>query len=90
MGGGFLGTFLTRNRRLINLDPRISALFPQQPLAPSLGDEVTSNEMTAAVPGMPNWKAGGPDSLPAELRETRPPPTHPALSQLTRQCVENG
>ena len=62
---GFFGTLLTAKSP--NLDPTISALFPQLPLAPSLGDEPTMDDMTAVVRGMPNWKAVGPDSLPAEL-----------------------
>ena len=49
------------------LDAAISDLFPQRPLAPSLGDELTMNEMIAVIRGMPNWKAVGPDSLPSEL-----------------------
>ena len=49
------------------LDPTISALFPQRPLAPSLGDEPPIDDMTAVIRGMPNWETVGPDSLPAEL-----------------------
>ncbi|CAN0491162.1 unnamed protein product, partial [Laminaria digitata] len=49
------------------LDPTISAQFPQRPLTPSLGDKPTVDDMTAVIRGMPNWKAVGPDSLPAEL-----------------------
>ena len=32
-----------------------------------LGDELTMDEMTAVIQGMPNWIAVGPDSLPSEL-----------------------
>ena len=45
----------------------ITVLFPQRPLAPSLGVEPTMDGMTGVIRGMPNWKAVGPDSLPAEV-----------------------
>ena len=38
-----------------------------RPLAPSLGVEPTMDDMTGVMRGMPNWKAVGPDSLPAEV-----------------------
>ena len=47
-------------------DVTIIALFPQRPLAPLLGDEPTMDDMTGVIRDMPNWKAVGPDSLPAE------------------------
>ena len=49
------------------LDPAKSDLFPQRPLPSSLGDELTTDEITAVIRGIPNWKALGPDSLPSEL-----------------------
>ena len=45
----------------------ITVLFPQRPLAPSLGVEPTMDDMMGVIRGMPNWKAVGPDSLPAEV-----------------------
>ena len=62
---GYFGTLL--NTKSPNHDPTTSGLFPQRPLAPSLGDEPTMDEIPAVVRGMPNWKAVGTDSLPAEL-----------------------
>ena len=62
---GYFGTLL--NTKTPKLDPTISGLFPQRPLAPSLGDEPIMDGMTAVIRGMPNWKTVGPDSLPAEL-----------------------
>ena len=60
--GSLLGT------KSPKLDSAISGLFQQRPLAPSLGAEQTMDEMTAAgIPGMPNWKAMGPGSLPSQL-----------------------
>ena len=60
-----VGTLLTTKSS--KLDPTISALSPQRRLPPSLGDEPTMDNMTAVIRGMPNRKAVGPDSLPAEL-----------------------
>ena len=62
---GYFGTL--QNTKSPKLDPTISGLFPQRPLAPSLGDEPIMDGMTAVIRGMPNWKTVGPDSLPAEL-----------------------
>ena len=62
---GFFGTFLTTTSS--KLDPTISALLPQRPLTPSLGDESTMDGMKAVIRGMQIWKAVGPDSRPAEL-----------------------
>ena len=42
-------------------------LFPQPSLALSLGVEPTMDGMMGVIRGMPNWKAVGPDSLPAEV-----------------------
>ena len=50
-----------------SLDLTITVLFPQRPLAPSLGVEPTMDDMMGVIRGMPNWKAVGPDSLPAEV-----------------------
>ena len=63
--GGLSQTLL--NKKSPKLDPTISILFPQRPLTPSLGDEPTMHNMTGVIRGTPNWKAVGPDSLPAEL-----------------------
>ena len=63
---GYFGTLL--NTKSPKLDPNISGLFPQRPLALSLGDEPAMDDMAAVIiRDMPNWKAMGPDSLPAEL-----------------------
>ena len=43
------------------------------------------DEMTEAFKGMPNWKAVGPDGLPAELLKT----DHPALSQCFHNILVN-
>ena len=61
----FFGPLLTTESSKLN--PIINALFPQRPLAPSLGDEPTMADTTAVIRGMPNWKAVGLDYLPAEL-----------------------
>ena len=61
----YFGTLV--NKKTPKLDPTISGLFPQRPLAPSLGDEPTMDDMTAVIRGMPNWKAVRSDSLQAEL-----------------------
>ena len=63
--GGFFQTLL--NKKSPKLDLTITALFLQPPLAPSLGVEPTMNDMMGVIRGMPNWKAVGPDSLPAEV-----------------------
>ena len=68
---GFFGTLLTTKSS--KLDPTIIALFPRRPLGPSLGDEPTMDDMTAVIRGMPNWKAVGPDSLPAGLLNSTTP-----------------
>ena len=63
---GYFGALL--NTKSPKLDPNISGLFPQRPLALSLGDEPAMDDMAAVIiRDMPNWKAMGPDSLPAEL-----------------------
>ena len=48
----FFGTVLTTKSS--QLDPTISALFPQRPLAPLLGDELTMDGLMMAIRGMPN------------------------------------
>ena len=65
MVGGFFQTPL--NKKPPKLDQTITALFPQRPVAPSLGVEPTMDGMTGVIRGMPNLKAVGPDSLPAEV-----------------------
>ena len=62
--GGFFQTLL--NKKSSNLDPTISSLFPQRPLAPSLGYEPTVDDMTGVIRDMQNCKPLGPDSLLAE------------------------
>ncbi|MEP4684613.1 MAG: hypothetical protein ABJ015_23620 [Rhodopirellula bahusiensis] len=59
------GIFLTTKSP--KLDSTISALFPQRPLALSPVDEPTMDDTTTVIRRMPNWKAVGPDSLPAKL-----------------------
>ena len=75
----FFGTLLiTKSSKL---DPTsISALFPQRPLALSLRDEPTMDDMTAVIRGIPNWKAVGPDSFPAELLKI----DHPEFKRYLR------
>ena len=63
--GGFFQTLL--NRRSPKLDLPITVLFPQRPLAPSLGVEPTMDDMMGVIRDIPNWKAVGPDFLPAEV-----------------------
>ena len=65
----FFGTLLITKPS--TLDPTISALFPQRPLASLLRDEPTMHAMTAVVRGMPSWNSVGPDSLPAELLSSK-------------------
>ena len=60
---GFFQTLL--NKKSPKLDPTMSALFPKRPLAPSIGDEPTMDNMTRVIRGMPNWEAVEPDFLPA-------------------------
>ena len=80
---GYLGTLL--NTKSPNLDPTISGLFPRRLLAPSLGDEPTIDDITAVIRGMPNWKAVGPDSLPAELLKI----DHPEFIHYFRNLLIN-
>ena len=42
------------NKASAELDPTITALFPQGPFAPSLGDEPTIDDMMGVIRGMPN------------------------------------
>lgn len=58
-----------------NLDPTISALFPQRLLAPSLGDKATIDGIDVAV------IRGGLSS--SRVAETPPFPIHPVLPQLS-------
>ena len=55
------------NTKSIKLDPTIIDLLQPRPLQLSLGDEPSMDDMTEVIKGVPNWKAGGPDGLPAEL-----------------------
>ena len=63
--GGFFQTLL--NKKSPELDLTITVLFPQRPLAPSLGVEPTIDDMMMVIQGMPNWKEVGPDSVPDEV-----------------------
>ena len=63
-------------------------LFPRRPLALSLGNKPAMDEMTGVIRNMSNWKAAGPDSLPAT--ESRTPRIHPVFSQHAYERVENG
>ena len=49
---GYIGTLL--NMRSPKLDPALSDLLLQQPLASSLGSGLTMDEVTALNRGMPN------------------------------------
>ena len=69
------------NTKSLKLDPTIFNLLPPRPLELSLGDEPSMDEMTEALKGMSNWKAVGPDGLPAELLKI----DHPAFAQ----CFHN-
>ena len=69
--GGFFQTLL--NKKSPKLDLTITALFSQRPLAPSLGVEPTIDDMMGVIQGMPNWKAVGPDTLPAEVLKVEHP-----------------
>ena len=52
----------------LELDPKIiDQLFPPRLLEVSLGDEPSMDEMMEVIKGMPNWKAVGPDGLPADV-----------------------
>ena len=67
------------------LDLTITALFPQRPLAPSLGDEPTVDDFTGVIRGIPNWKAVGPDSLLAEELKL----DHPEFIRYVRNLLVN-
>ena len=62
---GFFQTLL--NRKSPKLDLTITVLFPRRLLAPSIGVEPTMHDMMGEIRGMPNWKAVGPNPLPAEV-----------------------
>ena len=51
----------------------IIKLLPPRPLQLSLEDDPSMNKMTEALEGMSNWKAVGPDGLPAELQNIDQP-----------------
>ena len=63
--GAFFQTFL--KKKSPKLDLAITVIFSQRPLAPSLDVQATIDDMMGVIRGMPNWKAVGPDSLPAEI-----------------------
>ena len=62
--GAFFQTFL--KKKSPKLDLAITVIFSQRPLAPSLDVQATIDDMMGVIRGMPNWKAVGPDSIPAE------------------------
>ena len=92
MNGG--GGFTPLNKKSPKLDPTISTQFPQRPLAPSLGDESTMDEMLGVIQGMRNWKAVGPDSFPAELLKLDHSEFircfHVLFNVRERQCARTG
>ena len=56
------------NTKSLKLDPAVIIdLLPPRPLELSLGDEPSMDEMMGVIKSMSNWKAVGPDDLPAEL-----------------------
>ena len=56
------------NTKSLKLDPTVIIdLLPPRPLELSLGDEPSMDEMMGVIKTMSNWKAVGPDDLPAEL-----------------------
>ena len=73
------------NKKSPKLDLTITVLFPQRPLAPSLGDEPTMDDMTGVIRGMPNWKAVGPDSLPAKVLKH----DHPEFIRYFHNLIAN-
>ena len=62
---GFFQTLL--NKKSPKLDLTITVLFPQRPLAPSLGVQPTMDNMMGVMQGVSNWEAARPDSLRAEV-----------------------
>ena len=74
----------------LKLDPTIIKLFPPRPLELSLGDELSMDEMTEVIKGMPNWKAGGARRPPGRITKTRSPQIHPAFSPNPCQCLDDG
>lgn len=65
-----------QNNKSPKLNPTVSALFPQQPLALSLGEGDGNNPML-------NWKTAGPDSLPVEFLKL----DHPELTLVSLYYV---
>ena len=62
---GFFQTLLNKKSPILDLTTTV--LLTQRPLAPSLGVEPTMDDILGVIRGMPNWKAVGPDFLPAEV-----------------------
>ena len=85
--GGFFQTLL--NRKSPKLDLTITIVFPQRPLAPSLGVEPTMDDMMGVIRGMPNWNAVGPDSLPAEVLKLDHPEFIRYFHNVLCQCAEH-
>lgn len=73
------------NTKSLKLDPTIIDPLPPRPLEQSLGDEPSVDEMMGAVKTMPNWKAVGPDDLPAELLKI----DHPDFIQCFHHILVN-
>ena len=60
-------------------------LLPPRPLKLSLGDKPSMDGMTEALVSMSNWKAVGPDGLPAEPRKI----DHPVFAQCFHNVLVN-
>ena len=73
------------NTGSLKIDPTIIYLYPPRPLEVSLGDEPSIDEMTEVIKGMPNWKAVGPDGLPAEVLKL----DHPEFVQCFHSIIVN-
>ena len=74
MGEGGGSSTISSTLISLKLDPTITELFSPQPLELSLGDEPSMDEMAEAInKSMPNWKAVGPEGLPAGLPQLDQP-----------------
>ena len=60
-------------------------LLPPRPSKLSLEDEPSMDEMAEALKGMSDWKAVGPDGLPAELLKM----DHPSFAQCFHNILVN-
>ena len=73
------------NTKSLKLNTTIIDLLPPRPPKLSLNDELSMDEMTEALKGMPNWKAVGPDGLPPELLNI----DQPAFAQCFQNILVN-